>query len=201
MSKRPIVLVDLDNVVYPFASVMASVISGSTEVNQSPESLMKLYKSFEIWDDWGIPKGVFDFLWERAIQQGYMWGTEMKVSPISGAQTGLWKLSDAEWHVHIVTSRLNKFRLHDIAVQNTVKWLATWSIPYRSLSFTDDKSFIQGDVIIDDQINHLAEHPAPIKLLYPAPHNESLDRIPDGVQRLTSDPDLSPWDEIVDILT
>lgn len=200
MPNRPVVLVDLDNVVYPFTQVMASVIAGSTEINQRPEDLLKLCKSWEIWDDWGIPKGVFDFLWERAIEQGIVWGTEMKVSPIPGAQTGLWKLSDAEWHIHIVTSRLNKFRLHDMAAQNTVKWLATWSIPYRSLSFTEDKSLIQGDVIIDDQMNNLENHPAEKKILFPAPHNEDVTLV-DSVVELTRDPDLNPWDEIVDLLT
>lgn len=212
MTDRKTVLVDLDNVVYPFAEVMANVIAANTELAQTPDGLMKLHKSWAMWEDWGIPKGVFDWYWEKAIENGAMWGVSPNFTapPIPGAETCLWQLNDAEWHIHIATTRLVKFRLHDTAVKNTVEWLAHNAIPYRSLSFVEDKAAIQADAIIDDQPNNLLNHPAPIKLLYPAPHNqewrEDQDPGPEAVNAsldihiLTEDEHLSPWTEIVEIL-
>ncbi len=209
MSQRKTVLVDLDNVVYPFAEVMANVIAANTEIAQTPDGLLNLHKSWAMWEDWGIPQGVFDWYWEKAIESGAMWGVNPNFTapPISGAVTCLWQLSDAEWHVHLVTSRLVKFRHHDTAVRNTVEWLAYHAIPYRSISFTEDKTQILGDAIIDDQPSNLLNHPADTKILYPAQHNLGFREDvgsgvveADDVHVLTEDPDLSPWTEIVDLL-
>lgn len=194
--KRKTVLVDLDNVVYPWAAVMADLVARAKGPNNPHQlshrlNLLQRYQSWELWDDWDMTKGEFDWIWEEGIRNGAMWGTG---EPLDGAVDGLWKLSDAEWHIHIVTHRLNKFRLHDQAVSNTVGWLADHRIPYRSLSFTEDKSSIMADAIIDDNPDNLVGHPAPVKILYPAPHNKAVNLT--GVWKLTD----TPWKDIVRIL-
>ena len=57
--KRKLLLADLDNTVYPFVEYMAMVMSQTTEAGnkEDPDALMKLYRHYEVWDDWGIPKG------------------------------------------------------------------------------------------------------------------------------------------------
>lgn len=164
--RRKTILVDLDNVVYPWSWVMANLVGERKGV--SPNALYETYKSWYIWDDWNMTKGEFDWIWEQGIRDGVLWG---EGQPLPGAVDGLWRLSDQEWHIHIVTDRLNKFRLHDKAVMNTVQWLADNSIPYRSLSFTNDKSSIWAHAIVDDNPRNLVRHPAADKFLFPAPHN------------------------------
>lgn len=204
--KRKTVLVDLDNCVYPFAEIMAQVIASNTETTSTPQNLVDLYKSWDIHKDWGIPQGQFDWWWEKGVKEGIVWGTAHGVPPIPGATTALWELSDREWHIHLVTSRLNKFRLHDQAAKNTVEWLANWGVPYRSLSFTADKHQILGDAIIDDAPFNLVDHPAPIKILFPSPHNRRWIETPYAKQQEIHTPvfdptyNTSPWTEVLEIL-
>lgn len=162
---RPVVIVDLDNVVYPWTSMMAS------ELARLAGSMvrMKDYVTWEVWNDWGIPKGLFDWVWEQSIRDRVMYAEGV---PIAGAVEALWEISDMEYHIHIVTARLNKFRLHDQAVESTVKWLKEHAIPYRSLTFTEDKSLIMGHAIVDDNPRNIEASPAAVKILFPAPHNE-----------------------------
>ena len=146
---------------YPFIEFMAHIMSLSTEVGgtEDPNALMNLYRHWEVWKDWGIPKGQFSLWWERAIEEGlYREG-----NPYKGSVTALWQISDAEWDIQICTSRLNQFRAYDQAVVNTAEWLKFYGVPFRHLSFTDDKWRIQADAIIDDQPKHLIGHNAPIQ--------------------------------------
>lgn len=214
MTDRKTLLVDLDNVVYPWAEVMAVLVAKEGLTDRHPAELLQLYKSWSIWDDWQIPKGGFDFVWEKAISDKEMWGVgnegarSITSHAIMRASTALWTLSDREWHIHLITHRLNKFRLHDQAVINTAEWLKQENIPYRSLTFTEDKNSVMGDVIIDDNPDNLLNHPAPVKILYPAQHNRQFqeeDAEPEGIITLLR-PDndegmeVHPWDEIVTVL-
>lgn len=199
--KRKTVLVDLDNVVYPFTEVMAHLVAREGLANSMPADLMKVYSSWHVWDDWQVSEGGFNHLWEKAIQSGEMWGVTETVAarPLEKAVQALWTLSDREWHIHLVTSRLNKFRLHDEAVTHTAEWLKWANIPYRSLTFTEDKSRILGDAIIDDKLDNLRNHPAPTKILFPAPHNTN-ELVPADVRTLLTGEGIYPWDEVVEVL-
>lgn len=201
--ERKTILVDIDNVLYPFTEVMAHLAAREGLANSMPADLIKVYSSWNLWDDWQIPKGGFDFLWEKAIESGEMWGVTDTVAarPIEKAAYALWQLSDAEWHIHLVTHRLNKFRLHDQAVISTAQWLKWANIPYRSLTFTKDKHALMGDVLVDDLPDNLIGHPAHRKILYPAPHNKdfSKEEYPD-IETLLTGEGIFPWDEIVERL-
>lgn len=202
MIDRKTVLVDLDNVVYPLVEVMAHLVVREGLASSFPEELIGLYKSWNLWDDWQIPKGAFDFVWEKAIADGEMWGVTPSVAPypLARAARGLWTLSDNEWHIHLVTHRLNKTRLHDTAIRSTADWLKWANIPYRSLTFTEDKHALTGDVIIDDNPNNLIRHPAPTKILYPAPHNKDFNPDGYGITTLLEAEGVYPWDEIAEML-
>lgn len=202
MTERKTLLVDLDNVVYPWAEVMAHLTAIGGLSNSYPQDLMAAYKTWSIWDDWQIPKGGFDRVWEKGIETGQMWGVngDMAAFPLPRSVQALWTLSDREWHIHIITHRLNKFRLHDKAVLNTAEWLKWANIPYRSLTFTENKHVVLGDVLIDDNPQNLIEHPAPVKILYPAPHNRDFEVGDTGIKTLFEGEGLYPWDEIVEYL-
>jgi len=209
--KRKHVLVDLDSVVYPWTETMAMVVAMNTEIADDPDSLMKLYHTWQVWEDWGISKGQFILWWERAIKEGIMYSSGpvgpsggVYGYPIQGSVTGLWQISDAEWHINLCTARLNMFRHHDTIVENTVKWLSQFGIPYRSLIFIDEKNRITADAIVDDKPSNLIGHNASLKFLYPAAHNRAWvqdlkkhDFIEDDIIILGED---YPWSELVEQL-
>lgn len=201
MSKR--ILIDLDNVVYPWAQHAATLLSFEGLTHYTVEELVQLYHNFEVWEDWGIPEGMFNWWWEQWIRRGLMYrgrvNEHLHFTALPGAIEGIWALSDDGWDIHLVTARLNKFRLHDQSVINTVEWLRDEGIPYRKISFTDDKHSILGDVIVDDQAHHLIDHPAPMRFLYPAAHNVMVRDPADG-EYATLD-EVRPWEDLVEVLT
>lgn len=203
---RKVLLVDLDNVVYPFIEVMALLCTMEGLVNNTPSELLQLYSQWAVWTDWGISESGFNRVWERGILSGDVWGLGERVTanPIHRAIKNLWDISENEWHIHLVTHRLNKFRLHDAAVANTAKWLEWANIPYRGLTFTKDKHSILGDAIIDDNPDNLEDHPAPLKILYPSPHNlgwrEAHPKDYANIVAPLEGEGIYPWDEITEKL-
>lgn len=189
---RPTIIVDLDGPVYPWVHVMAHVMSNIGATDEDPHYLIETQRSYEVWEDWDIPKGLFWMGWRKAIESGVVYG---KGNPELGALDALWKLSDNEWHIHIATSRLTKFGIHDIVVENTVTWLSEHTIPYRSLSFTDRKTDMVAEAIVDDQVvnfNHLNHDKM---FLHPAQpwHQECHE----SVVRLERD---DPWQQVLEAL-
>jgi 5'(3')-deoxyribonucleotidase len=193
---RPTILVDLDGVVYPWVEAMAVGLNSHGWTQHAPQDLVNLYRSWEIWEDWDIPKGQFDYWWEHLIRDGFMY---VEGYPHPEAVAALWTLSDAECHIHIVTARLNKFRLHDEVVIHTAEWLKMHQIPYRSLTFAEDKDLVMGDVIVDDNIGNLITHPAGRRFLFPAPHNRNADHI-ESVGHYTSLREEDPWADLLEEL-
>lgn len=186
---RPVILVDLDNVVYDWTRAIAEFleINGafrsrdlrarltervgeyvSTEDNVT--YAMQLYSQWAVWDDWGIPKGEFMRWWRLGVEQGWVYGLGPE---IPGARRALWKLSDAEWHIHIATSRLTKFGLHDKIAENTARWLRDHNIPYRDLSLVSDKKRILADAIVDDKAENMNNYVHKRVFHFGAPHNDS----------------------------
>jgi 5'(3')-deoxyribonucleotidase len=210
--KRKVILIDLDNVVYDWVQAMAywlyknKVFNFTGRILEFPEgkvrefikgkdlvvpTAMHLYKSWEVWEDWGIPKGEFIRWWRLGIEQGVIYA---KGYIIHGAREALWQLSDAEWDIHIATNRLTKFGLHDKIVENTVSWLRDNNIPYRQLSFVSDKKVIFADAIIDDRKDNMDWSGDFHGHCFPFPANHNTDR---GVTELEQK---LAWKQIVEAL-
>ena len=153
---RPVILVDLDNVVYDFVQAFADMLvkRGAVGFASTSKSLMQKYRSWNIWEDWDIPKGEFMRYWRLGIEQGDIYANGPL---IPGAREALWQLSDAEWDIQVVTNRLSKFGLHDTIAANTVHWLHENNIPYRGLHLTANKR-IPAEAIVDDRLDNMSEY-------------------------------------------
>ena len=195
MNTRPVVLVDLDNVVMDWVKNMAlwlddngaldhlkeekiyrpldieHPILGFYQVSDIVNIAMAKYSQWSVWDDWKIPKGEFMRWWRLGIEAGEVYGNGPL---IEGAREALWKLSDAEWNIHIVSNRLSKFGLHDQILINTAKWLKENNIPYRDFSLTSDKHSIHADAMIDDRADNMNTESHGTCFLFPAAHNQAL---------------------------
>jgi 5'(3')-deoxyribonucleotidase len=189
--KRSVILVDLDNVVYDWAGAMRDWIIQNRANRGMDRSMMdNAYRHWAVWDDWGIPEGEFTRLWRLGIEAGEIYA---KGPLIPGARDALWRLSDAEWDIHIATARLTKFGLHDQIVINTATWLRDNNIPYRNIHFTDNKHAIRADAIVDDRKDNMNEDSHGKIYLFPANHIVE-ERIPPRVQ-------MDTWKQIVKELT
>lgn len=167
--KRKVILIDLDNVVYGWVESMAQwLMDNGAAQGRSHGMMMRSYKHWEVWEDWGIPKGEFIRWWRLGIEEEVIYA---KGPLIHGARNALWKLSDAEWDIHIATSRLTKFGLHNQIVINTTHWLKENNIPYRNLLFVNNKRSIIADAIVDDRKDNMSKEVHAQRFWFPANHN------------------------------
>ena len=166
--QRKEILIDLDNCVYPFVEVLAGWLEYNGVLNAG--WAMANYTQWNVWSDWGMTKGELMRWWRLGIEAGIIYG---EGAVIPGAREVLWDLSDKEFSINLITNRLNKHSLHRKVVENTVNWLMERNIPYRALSFTDNKSIFGAKYGIDD-------NPANVKqmlkagveaYLFPSNHN------------------------------
>lgn len=141
---RPIINIDLDGVVYDFSSAIHS--EGARFLGRPVEGSM----DWAIWDSWGVPKGAWERIFRQGVTEGRIWRYG---GAVEGALEGLWELSDAEYHIRILTHRLNHGHDYRTAVESTAAWLDENVIPYRSLAVVGDgdhKSNYKGHILLDD---------------------------------------------------
>lgn len=178
--------VDLDGVVYDFVATLAGKAAGVSQFQREYPRPTR----FDFWVEWGMTEGEWRAIFNLFVQDnGYRYGP-----PVSGASHGLWVLSDRGWDIRIVTKRLNQHRLHQNVIIDTVEWLDTANIPYRSISFLGDepKADYRAYAFIDDNIENLPENYAGVKILMDQPWNYGQDR--DDVIRVAD------WREAVAVI-
>lgn len=185
MSDRPVLILDLDGVIYDWVGAMRSALSQYAGV----EKPLFDPNQWAVWDAWDVPKGLFMQCWRRGIEDGWLYNYG---PPIGGAATvdALWRISDLEWDIQIATSRLNMFGLHHQVVTQTADWLNQYRIPYRGLSFTDRKT-LKGLVMVDDKPGNLETANVELALLWDMAHNRNEMRYP----RVHDMEDLFEWVE------
>ena len=200
---RKVILIDLDQCVYPFVQQMARWLDHNGVLESKFDSLttqyngilplhknaMRHYKTWAVWHDWSMTRGEFDRWWRLGREDGFIYGSGQ---PLAGSREALWRLSDAEWDISIATARLNKFALHDKVVENTVGWLRRNNIPYRQLLFVNDKTKILADAIVDDKGENMSFRSHDRTFLFPANHNQG--------RNVTDIERVAAWKNITDTL-
>lgn len=171
---RPTILVDIDNVVYDWVKAVCDflAIRGVIDYGDRAEYMAK-YKHWEVWEDWGLSKGEFLRWWRIGVEDGFIY---RQGNAIKGARDALWRLSDAEWHIHLVTARLSKKAAYDKVVTNTADWLLAENIPYRTLTVSEkgsDRHKIMADVLVDDSKGNFNPDAHDVFFEFAAPHNGS----------------------------
>jgi len=172
---RPIINVDLDGVIYPFTDVFAASneLHGRFGPNRATPSGVPLKipalpvqfmgydyqpvlghtfsapSTWNFWPEWGMTKGEWNTLFRRGVEYGMIWNEGI---PYDGAVQFLWKLSEAEYHIRIVTKRLVHQFGHKYALKMTADWLDKNAVPYRSIAFLGDeeKYMYPAAALIDD---------------------------------------------------
>ena len=157
--------IDLDGVVFPFAENFRNYC---WQVGAFiPENA-----TIDKWDfflDWGMSVQEFVRLCNEGVDEGYIF---MREDPYPDAVETLRELMDEGHTVHIITHRM--FGNNNKSMCNTALWLAEHDVPFTSVTFAEDKTFAQMDVLLDDRVeNYWASVNAGIPaLLFDRPWNE-----------------------------
>jgi 5'(3')-deoxyribonucleotidase len=136
--------VDLDGVVANFYDEIRRVAAEWT--GQSVSSLpKKITYDLREWDlkEYGGYEPVHRF----AVVERHLFE---KLKPMIGAASVLRKFSNKDIRIRIITHRLFIKWFHVEAVQQTVKWLEHYGIPYWDLCFMKDKAAVGADLYLED---------------------------------------------------
>ncbi len=150
-SKRPIINIDVDGVIYPWSTVFGDWVRKQTPTRKTPAPT-----SWDFHKQWGMSAGEWMNSFRRGVEYDYIW---VEGEPITGAVKNLWKLSDDEYHIRLVTNRLVHPFGHGRAIAATAAWLDKWNVPYRSLAAISDeeKSDYNGACLVDDNLDNVLE--------------------------------------------
>lgn len=97
--------------------------------------------------NWGISKDGYETLHRFAVTQRALFET---MKPLPGAPQAVRRLGTEGVRIRIITHRLIIRYFHEAAVQQTVRWLENWGIPYWDLCFMRDKDEVGADLYVED---------------------------------------------------
>lgn len=166
--KRPIINVDLDGCVFDFAGTFRAYCQ------EYLERELPYPTTWEFWNDWDITEDEWFALFRDAVHDG-LWIDPSGIIP--GAREALRELSDREFHIRILTTRLVHQREYEVAAEDTIRWLESHRIPYRSLAIIgkgDDKTHYEASVIIDDHypnVEKFVRIPGRMGIIFDQPWN------------------------------
>lgn len=97
--------------------------------------------------EWGLQEGEYDRLHRFAVTQRNLFRT---LQPMPGAPQAIRRLGTEGIRIRIITHRLIIRHFHEVAVQQTVRWLDHWGIPYWDLCFMRDKGEVGAHLYVED---------------------------------------------------
>lgn len=140
--------------------------------------------------EWGINKapGGYERLHRFAVTQK---GLFQKLQPMAGAPVALRRLSEEGVRIRIITHRLFIKYFHQVAVQQTIKWLDEHDIPYWDLCFMRDKAAVGADLYSEDS-------PDNVRLLRADGHPTIV--FTNSTNRDLEGPRADNWEQVVELV-
>jgi hypothetical protein len=145
MTERPLFVLglDLDGTCADFYARMREIAS---EWTGQPLESLPVEPQWGL-GNWGIGMDNYTRLHRFAVTQRGLFET---MKPIADAPQAIRRLGTEGIRIRIITHRLFIRYFHEVAVQQTVRWLDYWSIPYWDLCFMRDKGEVGADLYVED---------------------------------------------------
>lgn len=161
---------DLDGVVFDAAVGFRTCVARELRVPESslgPQTHWSLVES-----GWLESEEQFRRMHANAVQDGLF----RSMPVMDGASEQLWRLSDADIHIRVVTYRLSVSHGHAYAAGDTVASLDRHNIPYRDLCFVADKTQVDCDIYLDDAPHNIEALRAVGRyaIVFDAPYNQHV---------------------------
>ena len=135
--------VDIDGVVADYSAGFAQYVAERRGLDPAALPQRHAYG----FGEWGLDSDEYEQLHYEAVVNDRLLA---RLPPIEGAADELWRLSDANVWIRVITHRLYVNWGHAEAVTDTVTWLDQHSIPYRDICFLGDKPEVEANCYIDD---------------------------------------------------
>lgn len=181
MKKQFVLGVDLDGVVADFIGGLRPIAAEWLGVE---ENSLKTEISYE-FPEWNLNEfGGYDALHRFAVKERDLF---KKLPPVNGAPSVLRRLSTKNIRIRIITHRLFIKWFHEEAIEQTVKWLEHYGIPYWDLCFMRDKSAVGADLYLED-------NPGNIQALRSEGHKTIV--VVNSTNRHLPEPKANNWMEI-----
>lgn len=173
MSEKKFVIgVDLDGVCGKYYDALRRHVA--RENNIPEHEIENIYPDPTTYDmiEWPDFEQNFIKYHTDAVEDGIF----MNMEPIEGASDTLWALSEAGYHLRIITSRFVRHGQNAQVISDTAYWLDKNSIPYRDIMFVKDKPDVYADVYIDDSPENIMRLEAAGRrvIIFDAPYNRNL---------------------------
>lgn len=171
--RRPIIGVDLDNTALEYSEALWADIARQDGLDVAKHIAKYTDPTSYDYEGWaGFPE---DFMRRHlaAVDAGLYANLVAKAD----ASKYLWKLSDEEYHIRIITARFVGHNRSARIVADTAYSLDAQNIPMRDLVFTSAKTDIYADLYIDDapkNIIALREKGSRV-IIFDAPYNRHLE--------------------------
>lgn len=166
-----ILAMDVDNVIYPYSTVMARWTERRKGL--APGTLDDVALSWTWYrDQWGISGEEFMEHFRTGIEAGFIY---VEGCPSEGSVSTLRRLANAGHQIVYVTDRAIPGIDEWVAYDRTADWLNQHGFPEpANVVITGRKHEVESDVLLDDKPEnvyaaHEAGHPLP--LLWDRPHN------------------------------
>ena len=177
MTERPLFVLglDLDGTCADFYARMREIAS---EWTGQPLESLPVEPQWGL-GNWGIGMDNYTRLHRFAVTQRGLFET---MKPIADAPQAIRRLGTEGIRIRIITHRLFIRYFHEVAVQQTVRWLDYWSIPYWDLCFMRDKGEVGADLYVEDAPDNILALRARNKdvIILSNPTNVDLDDDPGG---------------------
>jgi hypothetical protein len=102
--------------------------------------------NWNFWQDWGWSNSKFHKFWVDGVRAGVIFASK----PYAGAVEGINSVYDAGHKVHIITHRGWK-KYPGLAEDLTAVCAENFGIKYHSLTFSEDKTCVRTDMMVDDK--------------------------------------------------
>lgn len=166
---------DIDNVLYPWATVMARWTERS--IGLAPGSLDDIALSWTWYkDQWGMGTEAFMQHFTAGVHAGVIFA---QGDPTPGSLAAVRRLARQGHRIHYISNREIPGVTKEHAWRVTHRWLREHGFPgpdlYGSITISADKSVVPTDLFLDDSPDNVRAlvdvgHPHP--LLWDQPHNQ-----------------------------
>lgn len=140
------VSVDVDGVLHNFEGGLRAFLRDKWG---HPEHLMTDPQQWSFHDDWGLTLQQFKDACNAGVNARYVF---FKGDPYEGAAEAMQRIKADGHEIHIVTARF--YGAPGMAQYLTARWLDKYHIPYDTLTFSRDKTVVQSDVMVEDNLDN-----------------------------------------------
>ena len=136
---------DLDGCLYNFEDSVRQYLAG----HGYPRELMPDPERWSFHEDWGLTLEAFKTTCNRGVNDGVIFNYGR---PYDGVTESVQRIRDAGHTIHVITARF--YGEPGVAQMLTVSWLARYSIPFDTITFSHDKTVVPTDFMIEDNIRN-----------------------------------------------